>query len=99
MAEALPVRQDRNARREHRTAPAGSRVRAVSPVADLTCEGPLGDCRLRTSLGGIRLDEAATAYLKTDHGRIRVDHLAGDAEETVEVPARTGVGDIVIRRP
>lgn len=72
--------------------PAGSHVRAVSPMADLTCEGPLGDCHLKTSLGDIRLDEAATAYLKTDHGDIRADRVAGDAE--VLGSGRVEIGEI-----
>lgn len=60
--------------------PAGSHIQATSPLADFICEGPLGNCRLKTSLGDIRLDEADTVNLRTDHGDIRVDRTSGDAE-------------------
>jgi hypothetical protein len=72
--------------------PAGSDVRATSPMADFTCEGRLGSCRLKTSLGDIQVDRAATVYLKTDHGDIRVDHIEGDAE--VLGAGRVDVGEI-----
>ncbi|MDI5974137.1 DUF4097 family beta strand repeat-containing protein [Streptomyces sp. SL13] len=62
--------------------PAGSEVRATSPMAGITCEGRLGECRIKTSLGDIRVEEAAGAHLRTDHGDIRVDHVTGDAEIT-----------------
>ncbi|MEW9528205.1 DUF4097 domain-containing protein [Microbispora sp. NPDC049125] len=62
--------------------PAGSDVRATSPLADFTCTGRLGDCRLKTSLGDIDVGEAATVEAKTDHGDIRVDRVAGGAEIT-----------------
>ncbi|MET9514517.1 DUF4097 family beta strand repeat-containing protein [Streptomyces sp. NPDC002994] len=60
--------------------PAGSDVQGTSPMADFTCEGRLGDCELKTSLGDIQVDEAGTVYLKTGHGDIRVDRVTGDGE-------------------
>ncbi|MFF7247032.1 DUF4097 domain-containing protein [Embleya sp. NPDC008237] len=60
--------------------PAGSDVRATTPLADFACSGPLGDCRLRTSVGTIRIDEARTLYARTGHGDIRVGRTTGDAE-------------------
>lgn len=62
--------------------PAGSRVEGNAPMADFRCSGPLGDCRLRTSLGDIRVDDAAAARLRTGHGDIRLDRARGDAEVT-----------------
>jgi hypothetical protein len=60
--------------------PAGSDLQATSPLADFTCDGRLGDCRIKTSVGDIQVDEAGTVHLKTDHGEIRADRVAGDAE-------------------
>ncbi|MDH6707077.1 DUF4097 and DUF4098 domain-containing protein YvlB [Kitasatospora sp. MAA19] len=60
--------------------PSGSEVHADSPMADFVTEGPLGDCRLKTSLGRIQLDRAESVRLKTDQGDIRVGTIAGDAE-------------------
>ncbi|MBO1416267.1 DUF4097 family beta strand repeat-containing protein [Streptomyces sp. FH025] len=60
--------------------PAGSEVHAESPMADFVTEGPLGDCRLKGSMGRIQLDRAESARLKLDHGDIRLGTVAGDAE-------------------
>ncbi|MGC0419897.1 DUF4097 family beta strand repeat-containing protein [Embleya sp. AB8] len=60
--------------------PAGSDVRAGTPVADFTCVGPLGACRFKTSVGVIRIDIAESLYARTDHGAIQIGHVAGDAE-------------------
>lgn len=72
--------------------PAGSTVEGTSPLADFHCAGPLGECRLRTSLGDIRVADAATAHLRTGHGDIRLDHARGDAEITGS--GRIDVGEI-----
>jgi hypothetical protein len=72
--------------------PAGSDVQAVSAIADFTCEGRLGECRLKTSVGNIHVDEAGTTRLKTDHGHIRVDLVKGDAE--VAGAGQIDVGEI-----
>ncbi|MGW2922953.1 DUF4097 family beta strand repeat-containing protein [Streptomyces angustmyceticus] len=60
--------------------PAGSDVLGTSPMADFTCAGPLGECRLKTSLGDLQVDEADTVNLRTDYGDIRLGRAAGDAE-------------------
>ncbi|MFG3497530.1 DUF4097 domain-containing protein [Streptomyces sp. NPDC047928] len=73
--------------------PAGSHVRGASPMGDYIGEGPLGECRIKTSFGDIRLDEAATVNLRTGHGDIRVDRAAGDAE--IHGAGRVDVGEIV----
>lgn len=74
--------------------PAGSDVRGASALGGFTCEGPLGDVRLKTLLGDLRVDEAARAELATDHGDIRLDRSTGDAEITgsgrVEIGAVAG---------
>ncbi|GAA4562472.1 DUF4097 family beta strand repeat-containing protein [Planotetraspora kaengkrachanensis] len=60
--------------------PAGSDVRGTAALADFVCDGRLGDCRIKTAVGDIQVDQAKTAHLKTDHGEVRVDRVAGDAE-------------------
>ncbi|MEU9117803.1 DUF4097 family beta strand repeat-containing protein [Streptomyces sp. NPDC048483] len=62
--------------------PTDSDVLGVSPMADLICEGRFGECRLKTSLGTIRVDEAGAVNLRTGHGAISVDRVTGDAEIT-----------------
>ncbi|MFC7328133.1 DUF4097 family beta strand repeat-containing protein [Marinactinospora rubrisoli] len=72
--------------------PAGSDVRAHSPMADFTCEGRFGDCKLTTSFGDIVLDEAATAHLRSAHGEIRLGRVRGDA--SVAGAGQIDVGEI-----
>jgi Putative adhesin len=71
--------------------PAGSDVRGAGQLTDFDCEGPLGDCRLRTGLGQIRVDQADALSLKTGIGDISVDHATGHADVT------TGSGDVRAR--
>ncbi|RKT17741.1 putative adhesin [Streptomyces sp. 1114.5] len=72
--------------------PAGSEVHAESPMADFVTEGPLGDCRLKASMGRIQLDRAENVRLKTDHGDIRLGTVTGDAE--VSGAGRIEVGTV-----
>lgn len=62
--------------------PAGSDIRGDSALADFDCDGPLGECRLKTSLGHIRVDRAETVHLRTGIGDIAVDRVTGHAEVT-----------------
>ncbi|MBT2457369.1 DUF4097 family beta strand repeat-containing protein [Streptomyces sp. ISL-86] len=73
--------------------PAGSHIRSTSPMGDYICEGPLGECRVKTSLGDIRLDEAGSTNLRTSHGDIRVDRAEGNAE--IYGAGRIDMGEIV----
>ena len=66
--------------------PAGSHVRGTGQVADFRCDGRLGECRIKTGLGHIRLDQADALNLKSGIGDISVEHATGHAEIT------TGVG-------
>jgi DUF4097 and DUF4098 domain-containing protein YvlB len=68
--------------------PAGSRVRGSGQLADFRCDGPLGDCEIKTGLGQIRLDRAGTLNLKSGAGDITVDRATGHAEVT------TGTGEV-----
>jgi DUF4097 and DUF4098 domain-containing protein YvlB len=71
--------------------PAGSDVNGTVQLGGFDCDGRLGDCRLKTGLGTIRLDSAATLNLKTGIGDITVEHATGDAELTA------GSGDVRVR--
>ena len=57
-------------------------------VGDVHCDGRLGDCRIKTGLGHIRLDAADTLHLRSGAGDISVDRAAGRVEVT------TGSGDV-----
>jgi DUF4097 and DUF4098 domain-containing protein YvlB len=71
--------------------PAGSEVRGTVQLGGFDCDGPLGDCRIKTGLGPIQLDSAGTLTLKTGVGDITVDRATGDAEVTA------GSGDVRVR--
>ncbi|WP_380279351.1 DUF4097 domain-containing protein [Kitasatospora purpeofusca] len=60
--------------------PAGSEIRGDVPMGDFLLEGVFGDCRLKTSVGRIQVDEAAAVHLRSDHGEVRLRRADGDAE-------------------
>jgi hypothetical protein len=68
--------------------PAGSDLHATGQVTDFGCEGRLGDCRVKTGIGQVRLEQAGAVSLKTGIGDIGVGRAAGHAEVT------TGSGDV-----
>jgi Putative adhesin len=70
--------------------PSGSRLWGRAGVAALRCSGRIGDCRYRTGVGDIRLDEASRVELKTGAGDITLNRVNGMAEVT------TGSGSIGI---
>ncbi|WP_019890943.1 DUF4097 family beta strand repeat-containing protein [Streptomyces purpureus] len=72
--------------------PAGSHLRGTTSVGDYTSEGPLGECRVKTSLGDIRLDETGVTNLRTGTGEIRVGRAVGDAE--IHGMGRAEIGSI-----
>jgi hypothetical protein len=71
--------------------PAGSSVQATGALADFDCEGPLGECRIKTGLGRIEVDRAQTLTVKSATGDISVDHVAGHAD------IKAGSGDVRVR--
>jgi DUF4097 and DUF4098 domain-containing protein YvlB len=71
--------------------PAGSDVHGAGQSTDFRCDGRLGDCRIKTGLGQIQLDQAGTVSLKTGIGDIGVDHASAHAEVTA------GSGDVRLR--
>ena len=68
--------------------PSGSHVRGSGQFADFRCEGPLGDCRIKTGVGRIQLDLARALTLKTGIGDVAADRASGHAEVT------TASGDV-----
>jgi DUF4097 and DUF4098 domain-containing protein YvlB len=71
--------------------PAGSDVRGSGQLAGFNCDGRLGDCRIKTGLGHIRLEQAATVNLKSGTGDISLDRARGHTEVT------TGTGELRLR--
>ena len=71
--------------------PAGSHVRGALGLGDVDGDGRLGDCRIKTGLGRIGLDQADTLNLKSGAGDISVDRATGRAEVTA------GSGDVRLR--
>lgn len=59
--------------------PAGSDVRGEGAIAALNCRGRLGECRYKTSLGDIQVEEAGPVQLKTA-GNITVECVMGHAD-------------------
>jgi hypothetical protein len=62
--------------------PAGSQVHGHADSADFDGDGRLGECRVTTSLGHIRLDQTGTLSLKSSIGDISVNRATGHAEVT-----------------
>lgn len=71
--------------------PAGSSVHGAAQLAAFECDGRLGDCRLKTGLGHIRIDQVDTPSLHSGAGDISVERATGHAEIT------TGSGDVRVR--
>jgi DUF4097 and DUF4098 domain-containing protein YvlB len=70
--------------------PTGSHVHSDTSMGDFRGEGQLGDCRIRTSMGSIRLDSVGALNLGTASGAVIVDQVAGPVE------ANTGAGEVRI---
>ena len=68
--------------------PAGSHVHGSLGLGDFHCDGELGDCRIKTGLGRIRLDRADKLNLRSATGDITVERATGRAEVTA------GSGDV-----
>jgi hypothetical protein len=71
--------------------PSGSRVQGETSIGGFRAEGRLGECRLRTDHGDIRLGRTGSVDLRTSSGEIAVEHVDGHAEIS------TSSGDIRVR--
>jgi hypothetical protein len=79
--------------------PAGSHVQAHAGVAAVNATGRLGQCRVKTSVGEIRVERAAAVRLDTSGGDVSVDRVEGRAEVStatgaVRIGALEGGGTI-----
>ncbi|MFF9352256.1 DUF4097 domain-containing protein [Streptomyces sp. NPDC014734] len=62
--------------------PTGSRVDMTGAWAQVLGEGRLGEVRVKTSSGDVRLDATGPLQLTASHGSITVDRIEGTAEIT-----------------
>ncbi|MFE7190264.1 DUF4097 domain-containing protein [Kitasatospora sp. NPDC057541] len=74
--------------------PVGSRVDLTGAWAQVLGEGRLGEVRVKTSAGDVRLDAAGPLTLTASHGSITVDRVEGRAEITTSSGSlRVGLAD------
>lgn len=71
--------------------PTGSRFHGDSTMGTFDSEGRLGECRIKTAMGDIRLERTGTLQAKTDYGDVTVDRAEGHVDVT------TGSGEVRIR--
>jgi DUF4097 and DUF4098 domain-containing protein YvlB len=71
--------------------PAGSDVHGGAALADFTADGRLGQSRIKTGIGHVRLDRAEKLNLTTGIGDITVDRATGHADITA------GSGEVRVR--
>lgn len=62
--------------------PTGSHIDVTGAWAQVLGEGRLGEVRVKTSSGDVRLDTTGPLHLTASHGSITVDHIEGKAEIT-----------------
>ncbi|MFE6281049.1 DUF4097 domain-containing protein [Streptomyces sp. NPDC057877] len=62
--------------------PTGSRVDMTGAWAQVLGEGRLGEVRVKTSSGDVRLDTTGPLHLTASHGSITVDRVEGTAQIT-----------------
>ncbi|MEU1346260.1 DUF4097 family beta strand repeat-containing protein [Streptomyces sp. NPDC005795] len=62
--------------------PTGSHIDVTGAWAQVLGEGRLGEVRVKTSSGDVRLDATGPLHLTASHGSITVDHVEGKAEIT-----------------
>jgi hypothetical protein len=72
--------------------PTGSSVDATTGLGDIRTDGELGDCRLKSGMGSIRIDRTGDLRATTGHGAITADHVAGAADIS------TGSGEVQLGR-
>ncbi len=74
--------------------PSGSRVQAEAGVVAIRAQGVLGECRVKTGVGDVRLEQVGALQVKSGAGDITVDRAAGQADVTTGSGAvRVGVID------
>ncbi len=78
--------------------PERSSLRADVGIADLRCDGRLGDVEVRTGVGNVRLDQTGSLRVRTGAGHVTVEEASGRAEIVaagdIAVGAVTGDADV-----
>ncbi|MFG2428974.1 DUF4097 domain-containing protein [Streptomyces sp. NPDC048590] len=62
--------------------PTGSQVEVAGAWTQVYGEGRLGEVRVKTSSGDVRLETTGPLHLTASHGSVTVDHIEGAAEIT-----------------
>ncbi len=60
--------------------PSGSRLAGGTSMGEFRCTGELGDCQLKTSLGDVHVEQAASARLTGGAGSVILERASGDVE-------------------
>jgi DUF4097 and DUF4098 domain-containing protein YvlB len=60
--------------------PSGSQVSVEMQAGDLRCAGRLGECRVKTSAGNVRLEQTGPLRVDTSAGHVTAERVAGNAE-------------------
>jgi DUF4097 and DUF4098 domain-containing protein YvlB len=68
--------------------PTGSTAVVDTVMGDVTTDGELGACRIKTGMGAVRLDQTEALQAKSGFGNVSVDRILGDAQ------LKTGSGDV-----
>ncbi|WP_430331314.1 DUF4097 family beta strand repeat-containing protein [Rhodococcus sp. ACT016] len=80
--------------------PTGSGLEADASVAGVRTTGVLGDCRIKTATGDVRLDEARTTTISTGAGAISIERVEGDADVSTgsgRIDVRSVAGNAVVK--
>lgn len=72
--------------------PCDSHLDAVTAAGDIEASGRLGECRLRTSAGNVRVDEATRAHLRTSAGNVDARRVTVEADLSTSA-GNVGLGD------
>jgi hypothetical protein len=60
-------------------APAGSQVQGSAAVVTLRCSGPIGECRFKTAVGDLDVEQGGPLDLATSSGDVTVGRASGHA--------------------
>jgi DUF4097 and DUF4098 domain-containing protein YvlB len=62
--------------------PTGSKLRGDSALGDFSCDGELGECRIKSAAGSIEVGHAGPLTVNTSSGKVTVDRAVGHTEVT-----------------
>lgn len=80
--------------------PTGSDLEADASVAAVRTTGTLGDCRIKTATGDVRLEQTRAANVGTGAGAVTIEHVDGDAAVSTgsgRIDVRSVAGDAVVK--